>query len=100
MDFLSFKEFLSIPVLIAFYYLGAIVMPFFIWLLVTWLSHKYPLFANIKQAGKNTLWGVLTTKQKFIFVIVFISAFLFMELFWRVMFEFLIAYIQIRNALV
>lgn len=100
MDFLSFKEFISIPALIVFYYLGAVVMPVFIWLLILWLIHKYPLFDNIQQAGKARLWSILTTKQKLLLAIVFILSFLMMELFWRMMFEFLIAYIQIRNALV
>lgn len=100
MDFLTFKEFISIPVLIAFYYAGAVVFPFFMWIFSIWLMKKYTLIGDVHNKGKEMVWGVLSTKQKLMLVSAFLMAFMFMELFWRMLFEFLIAYMQMRDALV
>lgn len=100
MDFLSFKSFISIPVLIGFYYIGAVIMPIFLWLTAIFLVKKYQFINTLHKKSKETLWDLLNTKQKIIFIAFFITAFLFMELFWRMLFEFLIAYLQIRDALV
>jgi len=99
MDFLSFKEFISIPVLIAFYYFGALIFPFFIWIFSTWIMKKLVLINNARNKGKEIIWSILSTKQKLLLVASFIMAFLFMELFWRMMFEYLIAFMQMRDAL-
>ena len=100
MDFLSFKHFISIPVLIGFYYMGAVVMPIFLWIASIWLVKKYQFINMLHKKSKETLWCFLNIKQKILFITLFATAFLFMELFWRMLFEFLIAYIQIRDALV
>ncbi len=100
MDFLSFKSFISIPVLISFYYLGAIIMPFFLWLSAIWLTKKFQWIDYLKKKSTQHIWHHLNTKQKFLLTTSFITAFLFMELFWRMLFEFLIAYLQIRDALI
>ena len=99
MDFLTFKDFISIPALIAFYYFGAIIFPFFIWIFSTWLIKKYKSIKTLHDKGKATLWDALSNKQKVKFILAFLVAFLFMELFWRMLFEFLIAYMQMRDAL-
>ena len=99
MDFLSFKTFISTEALIGFYYLGAIILPVFSWLFINWLIGKYELLNSSYKNGKKLLWKSLSKKQQTTFVIFFIIAFLFMELFWRMLFEFLIAYMQIRDAL-
>ena len=99
MDFLTFKSFISIEVLIIFYYLGAIIMPIGIWLLLIWLLHKYRLLNTAYENGKEMIWKSLNKKQKTKFVAFFVISFLFMELFWRMFFEFLIAYMQMRDAL-
>jgi len=99
MDFLTFKDFISIPVLITFYYFGAIIFPFFIWIIATWLMTKYQLIETIHEQGKATLWNALSNTQKVKFILAFFVTFLFMELFWRMLFEFLIAYMQMRDAL-
>ena len=99
MDFLTFKSFISTEVLIVFYYIGAIILPAGAWYLVTWLIQKYE-FVNIAyEKGKDTIWNSLNKKQKNKLIIFFVSSFIFMELFWRMLFEFLIAYMQIRDAL-
>ncbi|WP_051640735.1 DUF4282 domain-containing protein [Thiomicrorhabdus sp. Milos-T2] len=99
MDFLTFKSFISIEVLITFYYLGAIILPFGTWLLMIWLFQKYELVNLAYKQGKETLLKTLNKRQKRNLIIFFLTSFLFMELFWRMLFEFLIAYMQIRDAL-
>ena len=99
MDFLTFKSFISTEVLIVFYYIGAIILPAGAWYLVTWLIQKYELVNIAYEKGKDTIWNSLNKKQKNKLIIFFVSSFIFMELFWRMLFEFLIAYMQIRDAL-
>jgi hypothetical protein len=99
MDFLTFKKFISIEVLILFYYLGALIFPVVGWFLFFWLIRKYQLLYTIGSKGKKIVWGLLSKKKKIMLLALFVSLFLFMQLIWRMMFEFLIAYIQIRNAL-
>ena len=99
MDFLTFKSFISTEALIVFYYLGALILPIAVWLLLTWLIQRYKLVSSAYQSGKKLLWKSLNRKQQTKLVIFFIVLFLFMELFWRMFFEFLIAYMQMRDAL-
>jgi len=99
MDFLTFKRFISTEVLIVFYYIGAILLPIGIWFLLTWLIRKYKFIEDAYKKGRETIWRSLSRKQQTKLVALFISAFLFMELFWRMLFEFLIAYMQMRDAL-
>lgn len=99
MDFLTFKTFISTEALIIFYYLGALILPIGLWLLLTWLIGKYRLLNTVYEDGKELLWKSLSRKQQTKFVALFIISFLFMELFWRMLFEFLIAYMQMRDAL-
>lgn len=101
-DFLTFKNFISINVLIVFYYLGAVVLPFGIWYLSRWLTGKYQMVEELQQQvikkGKDLFWNKLSQQQKLKLLAIFIILFLFMEIFWRMLFEYLIAYIQIRDA--
>ena len=99
MDFLTFKSFISTAVLIIIYYFGALVFPVCLWALLAWLTTRYKVLNLAYKNGKEMLWASLNTKQKIMFVALFMVCFLFMELFWRMMFEFLIAYMQIRDAL-
>ncbi len=100
MDFLTFKRFISIEALIVFYYMGAVVMPIGLLLSLNWFIQKVSLVKSGLEQGKQQLWSKLTPAQKFKIMLFLTVFFLFMELFWRMLFEFLIAYIQIRNALV
>lgn len=99
MDFLTFKTFISTEALIIFYYIGALLLPIGLWLVVTWLIRKYSLLNSAYEEGKELLWKSLSRKQRTKFIAFFIISFLFMELFWRMLFEFLIAYMQMRDAL-
>ena len=99
MDFLTFKTFISTEALIIFYYLGALILPIGLWFLITWLIRKYRLLNTAYENGKELLWKSLSRKQQIKLVAFFVISFLFMELFWRMLFEFLIAYMQMRDAL-
>jgi len=46
-----------------FYYLGAIILPVGIWLLLAWLIRKYRLFNTAYEAGKEIIWKPLNKKQ-------------------------------------
>ncbi|MFV9615463.1 MAG: DUF4282 domain-containing protein [Gammaproteobacteria bacterium] len=99
MEFLTFKRFISTEVLIIFYYIGALILPVGIWVLLTWLVRKYRFLNATYENGKEVIWNSLNKKQQIKLVAFFISSFLFIELFWRMLFEFLIAYMQMRDAL-
>jgi len=100
MDFLIFKSFISIKALIIFYYIGALILPVGLWLLINWLIRKYDFFDAVYKKGKEAIWTSLNKKQQIKLLMFFVVIFLFMELFWRMLFEFLIAYMQIRDALI
>jgi len=100
MDFLTFKSFISINVLIIFYYIGALILPLGLWILINWLIRKYDFFDVVYEKGKEAIWKSLNKKQQIKLFVFFILFFLFMELIWRMLFEFLIAYMQIRDALI
>lgn len=99
MDFLTFKSFISTEVLILFYYIGALILPIATWFLSTWLIRKYKFLNATYEGGKEMIWKSLNKKQQIKFLTFFIFFFLLMELFWRMLFEFLIAYMQIHDAL-
>jgi hypothetical protein len=99
MDFLTFKTFISTEALIMFYYIGALILPLGIWGLLTWLIRKYKDIDAAYENGKVIVWKALDKQQQMKLVSFFIATFLFLELFWRMLFEFLIAYMQIRDAL-
>ena len=100
MDFLSFKSFISTEVLIVFYYIGAVILPFGLILIFSWFIRKYEIVEVTYQKGKDAVWAVLSKKQKIKLVAFLITLLLFMELFWRMLFEFLIAYMQMRDAII
>ena len=100
MDFLTFKSFISTDVLIIFYYIGAFILPVGIWVFLAWLIRKYRFINATYENGKEIIWKSLNKKQQAKILALLITSFVFMELFWRMLFEFLIAYMQIRDALV
>lgn len=99
MDFLTFKAFISTEVLILFYYLGALILPLGVWFFLRWLLKKYTLLGDAFTHGKVPIWSVINRQQRSKLILICITLFLFAELFWRMLFEFLIAYMQIRDAL-
>ncbi|SFV67861.1 hypothetical protein MNB_SV-14-426 [hydrothermal vent metagenome] len=100
LDFLTFKTFVSPITLIVFYYMGAIIIPIFAWFFSRWIMKKISFIENLYQESKKLAFSIFSLKYKIIFISFLIMMFLFMELLWRMMFEFLIAYMQIWEALV
>jgi len=74
-------------------------MPAGVWFLVSRIARRYNIVDDAYKKGKETLWKALSKKQQTSLVLFFISFFFFMEILWRMMFEFLIAYMQMRDAL-
>jgi hypothetical protein len=98
-DFLNFNFFISPYVLVACYYIGAIAIPFSGWFLASWIIRKYLLASDVCESGKTTLSNITSKKDRVLLYALFILFFIFMEIIWRMMFEFLIAYFQMRDAL-
>ena len=89
-DFLNFKTFVSPYMLFTFYYLGAIVAPITAYIFAKKI-YKYP---------KEIISKTMTSQYKVKIIILSIGMFIFMEILWRMMFEFLLAFLQMRDALV
>jgi len=98
-DFLNFKLFISPSVLIVFYYIGAITVPVASWSLTSWIIRKYSIASDIYESGKSIFNNITRTKDRILLYTLFILFIIFMEIMWRMMFEFLIAYLQMRDAL-
>ena len=111
-DFLDFRLFISPVVLFIFYYLGAFLMPFAGWLIAKRVKLKYWMVKETFEAGKEALQQVnsadqndsisqeLRSKGKVRFTVLAVSVFILLEIMWRMMFEILMAYFQMRDALV
>ncbi len=100
MDFLTFKSFISPAALIVLYYTGAVILPVASWAWALRLIGRSGAAQRIYQKGRHALWQNLNYKQRTRGIVLFVGLFLLMELFWRMLFEFLIAYMQIHGALV
>ncbi|GAB6069063.1 hypothetical protein JCM30760_01600 [Thiomicrorhabdus hydrogeniphila] len=104
MDFFKFNILISIEVLIVFYYLGAIVLPLGIYWFMLWLKkllvQKVEGMQSVIDAGTHVVSNVVSTSTKIKWFVLFLVSFIFAELFWRLLFEFLIAFMQMRDALV
>jgi len=98
-DYLTFRSMIGIPVLIVFYYIGALVLPAVAWLAARWLSKRMGRLAELHRQGRAWLWSSLSGRQRLLVILLFVLMFLFMELIWRLMFEYLIAFMQMRDAL-
>lgn len=92
-DFLTFQTFITPLLLIFMYYVGALVIPLVSWYFSKWLKNKY--YSHLSSTIPNSL----NNKQRlFTYALVFICI-LCMEILWRVMFEFFIAYFDMHDAL-
>jgi hypothetical protein len=100
MDFLTFDSFISIPVLMGFYYIGAVFCPLVMWRCIRWMVARFSLLEQTYLRGKTLIWQLLPVKQKVRVALLFVVAFLLAEVLWRMLFEFLIAFMQMRDALV
>ena len=99
MDFLTFKTFLSIDALIVFYYAGAVVLPLLVWSFSAWVLQKYKIVDFVNQHKRRLTGKPFNRSRRIKMILLFIWLFVFMELCWRMLFEFMIAYMQMHDAL-
>ena len=88
-DFLTFQTFLTPTLLIILYYLGAVLIPIFCWFFLQW----------IKKVYKTEIETYTLFKKSFIGSVAFLICFFSIEILWRVIFEFFIAYFDMHDAL-
>jgi hypothetical protein len=88
-DFFTFTTLISPTLLVVVYFVGAIFIPFIGWNISVKIKNK----PNTNNLISNTN----TLQSKFIAILIIV--FLFLEMLWRIMFEFLIAYFQMHDAL-
>ena len=120
-DFIQFKLFIAQDVLTVFYVVGAIVLPIIIWFWLSWVIRRYATVIKFYKGAKHSLvisfiiWIVskinffqkkiaqeltlksLSISQKLKFFAIFLFIVVFAELFLRLMFEYLIAYMQMHE---
>lgn len=99
-DFLTFRTMISEQVLIVFYYLGAAGMPLAAWLSAAYLMRRCNPGRDAYALSKHLFVMSVPKRRRVQAIALFAAAFMFMELMWRLMFEYLIAFMQIREALV
>jgi len=88
-DFFTFTTLISPTLLIVVYFIGVIFIPFIGWKISVKIKNRL----NIDNLISNT------NTLQFKFIAILIIIFLFLEMVWRIMFEFLITYFQMRDAL-
>lgn len=96
-EFLTFDTFITPALLIIIYYIGAIIIPIVSWYLVHWIKTVY--FSKKDTKSKAYVTVPITSRQRFVVYTIFFISFLCMEIFWRMMFEFFIAYFDMHDAL-
>jgi uncharacterized membrane protein required for colicin V production len=96
-DFLLFKTFITPSLLLFIYYIGAVLIPLLSWYLAAWVHRNY--LSKVSGLLKEEIKRRTTVKQRLYTVIAFVLCFLCMEIFWRMMFEFFIAYFDMHDAL-
>lgn len=96
-DFLTFQTFITPTLLIFMYYIGALLIPLVSWYIARWIQKTY--FTKIIKRLKEEVEAKTTDKQRLMVYAVFIVCLLCMEILWRVMFEFFIAYFDMHDAL-
>jgi len=97
-DFLTFKTFISIDVLILSYYIGAIIIPIVIWLSKGYLQKKFKILDKLNSSLLN-LFGTMSLKKRLLSILLFLFMFMSMEIVWRMCFEAMIGYFQIIESL-
>jgi hypothetical protein len=99
-DFLSFRAFLSPAVLMGFYYLGAVVMPVAAWLFALWLRRRFVALQRAEAQGKALLLQLTRARERWLIGALFGAMFLMMEIFWRMLFEYLIGFIRALQVII
>ena len=120
-DFIQFKLFIAQDVLTVFYIVIAIVLPFICWFWLSWIVRRYATVIKFYKEAKRSLiisfiiwivrrinffqnkidqkisWKSLSTNQRLKFIAIFLFVVIFAELFLRLTFEYLIAYMQMHE---
>ena len=120
-DFLQFKLFIAQDVLNVFYIVIALILPIICWIWLSWIIRRYATVIKFYKDAKYSIiitfimwiirkikffqnkidqklsWESLSTSQKLKFIAVFLFIVIFSELFLRLMFEYLIAYMQMHE---
>jgi hypothetical protein len=96
-NFLTFRSLISPYALLGFYYLGAVLMPVLAWLFWRWLGRRYGWLRQVQAEVGAFSRQILSPGQRFWIFLACVLCFLLMELFWRMMFEFLIAYLHMAQ---
>ncbi len=90
-DFLTFNKFISLYMLVVFYYLGAVVIPLMIFFSKSYFFKKYSFLAKFMDTA--------TQATSLRIKIIFIFCIIFCEILWRMMFEVIIGYFQMHDYL-
>lgn len=96
-DFVSFRVLMTPAILVVVYYVGAITGP----LLLIWFFRKTSQAARDVEVTprKGRLRESVIRDNSSMLVIITVVLVIVMEIAWRMLFEILIAYFQIHNAL-
>ncbi len=97
-NFLTFKTFISIDILILSYYIGAIIIPIAMWLSKAYLQKRFKILDNFNNFLLK-LFGTMSLKRKLLSIALFVTMFISMEIVWRMCFEAMIGYFQMIEAL-
>jgi hypothetical protein len=95
-DFLNFRSFVSPGILKVTYFTGAFVVPVLIWFFLRKAGQRYPRLLGIPATRG---YNALNTEGKVRLIVFFAVLVIVTEILWRMVIEYLIAYIQIRDAL-
>ena len=97
-NFLTFRYFVSHNVLPFCYLLGSAGIPLLAWRFAVWLQSL--LGETLSGAARRSGEIVGRNRSGSRIYGLFLLMFILMEIVWRVMFEFLMAFLQMRDALV
>ena len=98
LNFLTFKTFISVDILILAYYLGAVIMPVVMWFSKGYLQTRFHILDKFNNL-LISLFGKLTLKKKILSILLMVALFISMEIVWRMCFELMIGYFQMVEAL-
>ncbi len=96
LDFLNFNVFVSPCILKTLYFLGAAILPVVGWRALQKARSRHPGVEAFFSAA-NSAAG---TRVRFLRWVIFAFAVICAEMLWRIIFEYLIAYLQMRDALI
>ena len=97
-DFFAFRSFVSLDVLRVVYAVGALGMPLMAWGVWLWLG-RFRLWRWMRATAADVARQTLPLRWRLAGMGMFVLCLLCLELAWRMMFEFLIAYLQMHDAL-